>query len=135
MTYQRNIEVAFSGWKGLWSRGSNEPLDEPVEERVESSEVGGGDRDEDHRDGGRLNQRLAVGPLHPLELGPARDEEPDDPPTLARLGRLSGRLAALRRLAAPALALLLLTAPRAAADPVGGRRLGGLRLGRLADVG
>src|SRR4051794_20238372 len=115
MTYQRNIavEVAFSG---LSVGGSDDALDEPVEEGVQRAEVGRGDRDEDHRDGGGLDQRLAIGPLHALELGPAGDEEPDDSPALARLGGLARGLAALRRFAAPALALLLLLALGAAAD-------------------
>src|SRR4051794_41968047 len=88
MTYQRNIavEVAFSG---LSVGGSDEALDEPVEEGIQRAEVGRGDRDEDHRDGGGLDQRLAIGPLHALELGPAGDEEPDDSPALARLGGLA----------------------------------------------
>src|SRR3954451_6476239 len=117
MTYQRNIEVALSGW-GLWGWRSNEPLDEPVEQRVQRSEIRGGDRDEDHRHGGCLDQRLAIRPLHPLELGPAGDEEPDDAPALARLGGLGGRLAALRRLAPAPLAILLLAALNTAADLV-----------------
>src|SRR5215208_618417 len=118
MTYQRNIEVAFSEGSGSWGCGSNEPLDEPIEHGVQRSEVGGCDRDEDHGDGGGLDERLAVRPLHPLELGPAGDEEADDAPALARLGRLARRLAALGRLAATALALLLLLAAGAAADLV-----------------
>src|SRR5215216_2873689 len=115
MTYQRNIEVAFSGLS-LW--GSDEALDEPVEQRIEGAQVGGGDRDEDHRHCGGLDQRLAVGPLDALELRPAGDEEADDPPALARLGRLSRGLPALGRLAALALALLFLAAPGATADLV-----------------
>src|SRR3954452_21805167 len=96
MTYQRNIavEVAFSG---LSVGGSDEALDEPVEEGVQRAEVGRGDRDEDHRDGGGLDQRLAIGPLHALELGPAGDEEPDDSPALARLGGLGPGPSALCR--------------------------------------
>src|SRR3954452_16355467 len=105
MTYQRNItvEVAFSG---LSVGGSDEALDEPVEEGVQRAEVGRGDRDEDHRDGGGLDQRLAIGPLHALELGPAGDEEPDDSPALARLGGLARGLSGVCRFAAAAPALL-----------------------------
>src|SRR5215211_2985233 len=49
MTYQRNMEIAFSEGSGSWCWGSNAPLDGPVENGVPRSEVGVGDRDEDHR--------------------------------------------------------------------------------------
>src|SRR5215212_4124266 len=118
MTYQRNMEVAFSeGWASLTGWKSDEALDEPVEDRVQRSQVGGRHGDEDHRDHGGLNQGLAVGPLDALELGPTGDEEADDPSSLA-LGLLGGSLAPLGRLAASALALLLLAASGAAADLV-----------------
>src|SRR5215208_7022685 len=132
MTYQRNIEVAFSEGSGSWGCGSDEPLDEPVEHGVQRSEVGGCDRDEDHGDGGGLDERLAVGPLHPLELGPAGDEEGEYAPALARLGRFGGRLPPLRRLASPTLALLLLAAPGAAADLVVEELFGPRGVPRLA---
>src|SRR3954453_9662052 len=119
----------------LSGRGSDETLDEPVEERVERSEVGGRHGDEDHGHHGSLNQGLAVGPLDALELGPAGDEEADDPAPLARFGGLGRSLAALGGLATPALALLLLVAPGAAADLVLGRGVGDRRVLRLADVG
>src|SRR6266516_1955711 len=123
MTYQRNM-----------SRALQEVLDEEVEERVERAEVGGGDGDEEDRHPGGLDQRRAVGPLDSLELGPAGDEEPDDPPPLT-LRRGLAALAALLRLlrAAPALALGGLAG--AAGDPVR-RLLGHLDHGGLgpADV-
>src|SRR3954454_1920618 len=120
----------------LSGRGSDETLDEPVEERVERSEVGGRHGDEDHGHHGSLNQGLAVGPLDALELGPAGDEEADDPAALAGLlGGLSGSLAALGGLLGAAFAVLLLAPASAAADLVLGRRLGDRVLLRLADVG
>src|SRR5262249_39699034 len=94
MTYQRNIS------------GSQEVLDEVVEDRVEGAEVGRGDPEEEDRHAGGLDQRLAVRPLDLLELGPARREEPEDAAALALGGRGLGS-AAIRRLlgAGPALAL------------------------------
>src|SRR5215216_7969243 len=134
MTYQRNMEVAFSGrWGGLSGWDLEKPLHEEVEERVERSQIGGQNGDEDQRDRGGLDQRVAVGPLNALELGPAGDEEAEDSAPLPLRG-LGGGLPALCGLAAPALALLVLAAARPAADLVLGRRLGGLRVLRSADV-
>src|SRR5205814_3425775 len=102
-------------------RGSEEVLDEEVEEAVERAEVGRGDRDEEDRDRRGLDQRLAVGPLNALELGPAGDQESHHRAALA-LRRGLPALAALLRLLHPAPALALPGAPGAPRDAVG--RLG-----------
>ena len=78
ITYQRYISEAFV--RGSWLE---DLLDQEVEERVEGAEVGGRDGDEDDRDRGRLDQRVAVGPLDFLQLGPAGGEEADDAAALA----------------------------------------------------
>src|SRR3954453_21916070 len=99
MTYQRNMEVAFSGRWGAFS-GSDleEPLHEEVEEGVQRPQIGGQNGNKDQRHRGGLDQRVAVGPLNALELGPAGDEEAEDPASLALRG-LGGGLPALRGLA------------------------------------
>src|SRR5205085_10303486 len=109
---------------GLWweSGGSEDALDDPVEQRVQGAEVGGGDGDEDHGHRGGLDQGLAVGPLHPLELRPAGDDEAHDRAALSLRG-LGRDLAALRRLLGATLALALLAAALAAADLGRGRLL------------
>src|SRR5919198_3283415 len=109
MTYQR------------YMGRSEEVLDEEVEEAVERAEVGGRDGDEEDRDRRRLDQRLAVRPLDPLELGPAGHQEADHHAALA-LGRGLPALAALLRLLDAAPTLALRCAPGAPRDPIG--RLG-----------
>src|SRR5215208_8025476 len=80
MTYQRNMEVrCLSLARGM---GSEEALDEEVEDRVEGAQVGRCDRDEDQGNGRGLDQGLTVGPLDALELGPARHDEAHDGPAL-----------------------------------------------------
>src|SRR3954447_19754685 len=103
MTYQRNISRPRS----------EQVLDEEVEDRVEGAQVGGRDGDEEDGHRGGLDERLAVGPLDPLQLRPARDDEPDDAPALAlRGGGLRLLPAVGRLLGAPlALSILLLAGP------------------------
>src|SRR3954452_24886083 len=88
MTYQRNISRPRS----------EQVLDEEVEDRVEGAQVGGRDGDEEDGHRGGLDQRLAVGPLDPLQLRPARDEEAHDPPALPFGRRRLRLLAPLDRL-------------------------------------
>ena len=107
---------------------------------VESAEVGGRDGDEEDRDGGRLDQRVAIRPLHFLQLGPAGNQESDHAAALAfglRLFLFLGELLALAALLLGALALLgFLLAPslRRGVGRARLRRVGGLEL-RLRGAG
>src|SRR6188768_463507 len=86
---------------------SDDLSDHPAEDAVESAEIGGGDDDEEDRDRGRLDERVAVGPLDFLELRPAGSEEAEDAGALPLGGRLLlalGELLALAPLAVLALA-------------------------------
>jgi len=86
-----------------------DPLDEEVEESVESAEVDGRYGYEEDRDGGRLDQRVAIRPLHFLQLLPAGNQESDHAAALAfglRLFLFLGELLALAPLLLGALALL-----------------------------
>jgi len=130
------IEVAFSeGWARLSGWESDEALDEPVEGRIERSEVGGGHGDEDHGDRGGPGSGVSRSG-HWTRLSSAQQEmkKPMNPAALARLRGLRWRLAALGGLLGPALALLLLGPAGAAADLVVGRSLGDRTLVRLPDV-
>jgi hypothetical protein len=50
-------------------------LDQTGEDRVQQAQVAARDQDEAEHDAGQRGQRLSVGPLDPLELGPASDQE------------------------------------------------------------
>src|SRR5918996_840587 len=119
--------MALSRSWAMAGAGSKDPLHEPVEDRVEDAEVGGQDRDEDQGHGGSLDQRLAIRPLHALELGPAGDEEADHRAARA-LDLLLARLT-------PALLLLGALSPLALLAPASAAAELVLCLGGAADVG
>src|ERR687891_592559 len=122
--------MALSRSWAMAGAGSKDPLHEPVEDRVEDAEVGGQDRDEDQGHGGSLDQRLAIRPLHALELGPAGDEEADHRAARA-LDLLLARLTPALLLLGALSPLALLAPANAAAELV--LRLG--HIGRLRDLG
>src|SRR5215216_456292 len=117
MTYQRNIEPAcLSLVSGM---GSEDALDDEVEDGIQRAEVGGGDRDEDHGNRRGLDEGLAVRPLYALELGPAGDQEAHDCSALS-LDRLGLPLPAPLRLLGTLAPLALFALARPAADLVSG---------------
>src|SRR4051794_31407597 len=83
MTYQRNMGFSEAFVRGWRSPRSEDALHDPVEDRVEYAEVRGHDRDEDEGDRGGLDQGVAIRPLNPLQLCPARGEEPEHAAALA----------------------------------------------------
>src|SRR6478752_843812 len=65
-TYQRNIQIQTS---------LEDEFDDFFGDEVGQAEIGAGDRHETEHDGGRLRDLAAVGPLDPLQLGPAGTQE------------------------------------------------------------
>ena len=66
-TYQRNIQTS-----------SEDEFDDFFGHEIGGAEVEAGDGDEPEHDRGRLRDLAAVGPLHALELSPARAQEGRD---------------------------------------------------------
>jgi hypothetical protein len=77
-TYQRNIQPS-----------SEDEFDDFFGHEIGGAEVEAGDGDEPEYDGGRLRDMTAVGPLHALELSPARAQESHD--AVAGRQRRAGR--------------------------------------------
>src|ERR1700726_373336 len=117
-TYQRNMTVFL-----------DDCVDDLAGDVVGDAEEDAGDDDEAEYNAGGLRDLLAIRPLDPLQLGPARPQEGDDAvaggPALGRLG--SGAERGARRVHVAALVTIVAECDRRL---VLDRRLGGVALAR-----